>query len=101
MVIISQSIVNAFAREYPLAAYPLNRWYREASKADWRDFTEMKRSFNTVDSIGNDRYVFDIGGNNYRLVAMVHFNKRTLYVRFIGTHKQYDQVIKSGLLKNI
>ncbi|MDD2982812.1 MAG: type II toxin-antitoxin system HigB family toxin [Crocinitomicaceae bacterium] len=52
----------------------------------------MKKTFNSVDSVGNDRYVFNIKGNNYRLVAMIFFDIRTIYIRFIGTHKEYDKV---------
>jgi mRNA interferase HigB len=45
-----------------------------------------------VDYVGNDRYVFDISGNKYRVVVMIHFSTRTLYIRFVGTHKQYDKM---------
>ncbi|BAU52767.1 mRNA interferase HigB [Mucilaginibacter gotjawali] len=48
--------------------------------------------FNTVDAVGNDRYVFNIRGNTYRLVAMIFFDFRTVYVRFIGTHAAYDKL---------
>ncbi|MCB0517743.1 MAG: type II toxin-antitoxin system HigB family toxin [Saprospiraceae bacterium] len=51
----------------------------------------MKLRFNSVDYVGNDRYVFNIRGNNYRLFAMIFFNKRTVFVRFIGTHAEYDK----------
>ncbi len=101
MVIISQKIINEFAKEYPLAAEPLNRWYKQVIAADWQNFHEIKQTFNTTDFIGNDRYVFDIGGNNYRLVAMILFKKRTLYIRFIGTHRQYEEICKRGLIKSI
>jgi mRNA interferase HigB len=101
MVIISQRIINEFAKEYPLAAEPLNRWYKYVIAADWQNFNEVKNAFNATDFVGNDRYMFDIGGNNYRLVAMIHFRKRTLYIRFIGTHKQYEEICKIGLIKSI
>jgi mRNA interferase HigB len=101
MVIISQRIINEFAKEYPLAGEPLNKWYKQTIAADWQSFNETKKTFNATDFDGNDRYVFDIGGNNYRLVAMIHFKKRTLYIRFIGTHKQYEQICRRGLIKTI
>jgi len=53
--------------------------------SDWVHFADVKNTFNSVDSAGNSRYVFNIGGNKYRIVAMIHFNRRTLYIRFIGT----------------
>lgn len=70
----------------------LNKWYFETKTADWNNFSEMKQTFNSVDAVGNDRYVFDIKGNRYRLVAMVFFDIRTMYIRFIGTHKEYDRI---------
>ena len=48
--------------------------------------------FNILDYIGNDRYVFNIKGNDYRLVTMIFFNSRTVYIRFIGTHEEYDKI---------
>src|ERR1039458_9206069 len=101
MVVIAQRIINEFAKDYPLAADGLNRWYKQVLSSDWQNFADVKRTFNSADYIGNDRFVFDIGGNSYRLVAMIHFKRRTLYIRFIGTHKQYDQIIKKGLIKTI
>lgn len=52
----------------------------------------MKKTFNSVDAVGNDRYVFNIKGNSYRIVAMIFFDIRTIYIRFVGTHKEYDKV---------
>lgn len=101
MVIIAQKIINEFAVRYPLSAEPLNRWYKSTKSSDWQNFIDVKKTFNTTDYIGNDRYVFDIGGNKYRIVAMIHFKQRTIYIRFIGTHAQYDELTKNGLIKNI
>ena len=53
---------------------------------------DVKNEFNHVDFVGNDRYVFNIKGNKFRLVAIIHFNIRTLYIRFIGTHTEYDKI---------
>jgi mRNA interferase HigB len=52
----------------------------------------MKAMFNSVDAVGNDRYVFNIRGNNYRLIAMIFFDVRTVYIRFVGTHSEYDKL---------
>ena len=52
----------------------------------------MKKSFNSVDSVGNDRYVFNIKGNHYRLIALILFKVRTVFIVFIGTHKEYDLI---------
>lgn len=92
MVIISKGILVEFGIRHADAIDPLNRWYEETKKADWKNFSEMKGTFNSVDSVGNDRYVFNIKGNDYRLVAMIFFDIRTVYIRFLGTHSEYDKI---------
>jgi mRNA interferase HigB len=91
----------SFINSYPLSASSLNDWYEKTKKADWQNLNELKQVFNSCDLVGNDRYVFNISGNNYRLVAMIHFKKRTLYIRAIITHREYDEFNKKGTLKNI
>jgi mRNA interferase HigB len=76
----------------------LNNWYRVANMADWSNFHDVKEMFNSVDAIGNDRYVFNIRGNTYRLVAMIFFDVRTVYIRFIGTHAEYDKLKDCSLV---
>lgn len=92
MVIISKATLVSFYEVEPKAKEPLLKWYYETLFSDWSNFGDVKKTFNSADSVGNDRFVFNIGGNKYRLIAMVHFSKRTLYIRFIGTHKQYDVI---------
>lgn len=67
-------------------------WRKVIEGNDFANLNELKQLFNTVDYVGNDRYVFNILGNNYRLVTMIHFNIRTVYILFIGTHKEYDSI---------
>jgi len=92
MVVITKAKLIQFYEAVPLAKEPLLRWYNTALSSDWSDFHSIKESYNSVDSIGNDRFVFNVAGNKYRIVAMIHFSKRTLYLRFVGTHKQYDKI---------
>lgn len=92
MVVISKTkLINFYDSELK-AKEPLLKWYHKTVLSDWSDFHSIKQTFNSVDSVGNDRFVFNISGNHYRIVAMIHFNKRTIYIRFAGTHKQYDQI---------
>lgn len=65
---------------------------RACQKADFANFSELRSVFNSVDAVGNDRYVFNIKGNHYRLIALIHFNIRTAYVLFVGTHAAYNKV---------
>ncbi|RVT98498.1 type II toxin-antitoxin system HigB family toxin [Mucilaginibacter limnophilus] len=92
MVVLSYGILREFFIIHADAKDALNNWYRLVSQADWANFHEVKSMFNTVDAVGNDRFVFDIRGNHYRIVAMIFFDIRTVYIRFVGTHKEYDRI---------
>jgi mRNA interferase HigB len=74
------------------AEQPLRAWVHIVEAADWSKPTDVKRMFNSADILANDRVVFDIGGNKYRLIAAVHYRGKRVYVRFIGTHKDYDKI---------
>lgn len=91
MVVISKTIIAEFGLAHADSISALNKWYEETKKADWNSLADIKKTFNSVDYVGNDRYVFNIKGNDYRLVAMIFFNIRTVFIRFIGTHKEYDR----------
>ena len=77
---------------HPDAELGLQLWYKIASAAKWKCFADIKKDFNSVDSIGNQRYVFNIKGNNYRLVVVIQFVHQYIYIRFVGTHAQYDKI---------
>lgn len=92
MVIITKAKIIVFYETELGSKEPLLQWYNIVSLCDWKSFHDIKQTFNSVDSVGNDRYVFNVSGNRYRVVAMIHFNRRTVYLRFVGTHKQYDKI---------
>jgi len=73
------------------AEQPLKAWFREAEHADWSNSAEVKAAFRSASIVG-DRVVFNIAGNKYRLVIRVNYPYRVVYVRFIGTHRQYDEI---------
>jgi len=56
------------------------------------NFAELRAVFNSVDAVGSGLYIFNIKGNHYRLIARIHFNVRTVYIKFVGTHREYDKV---------
>jgi len=97
VVIISKTTINEFVKLEPRSTDTLLSWYKQAKAADWTKFADVKQSFNSVDSVGNNRYCFNIKGNNYRLVAIIHFDIRTLYIVFIGTHAEYDKIDASTI----
>jgi len=92
MVIISKKIVNEFPIKHADVKGPLDNWYEITGIADWSNFNEMKNTFNSVDAVGNDRYVFNIKGNDYRLIALIILKVRTIFILFIGTHQEYDKI---------
>lgn len=92
MVIIAKTFINVFANRHPASKAALNSWYQIVKDVDWGSFNDVRNTFGSVDAVGNDRYVFNIKGNDYRLIAMIFFDKRTVYIRFIGTHAEYDKL---------
>jgi mRNA interferase HigB len=70
----------------------LKAWFREAAKADWSSPSAIKAKYRSASLVGNSRVVFNIAGNKYRLVVKVNYPYRVMYIRFIGTHRQYDEV---------
>ena len=92
MRVISFSMIRDFIAKHADADVALRDWYKRTTKANWSNFADIKQTFNTVDYVGNDRYVFDIKGNNYRIVAVVLFINKKVYMRFVGTHEEYDKI---------
>ncbi|HEY8780617.1 MAG TPA: type II toxin-antitoxin system HigB family toxin [Mucilaginibacter sp.] len=92
MVVISKATLRDFSALHPNSEIPLEDWYDLVKNADWKNFNEMRSTFNSVDAVGNDRYVFNIKGNTYRLIALILFNVRTVFILFIGAHKEYDKI---------
>lgn len=77
--------------EYSDSEQPLKAWHREAEKADWSDPHEIKDQYTNASILKNSRVVFNIAGNKYRLVVKINYQYKIVYVRFIGTHEQYNE----------
>ena len=92
MRVISFAIIRDFIARHADADVAMRDWYKRVSKADWSTFADIKATFNSVDYVGNDRYVFDIKGNTYRIVAIVIFVHKKVYMRFVGTHAEYERI---------
>lgn len=86
-----QTLVDYYTKE-PKAKEALEDWFDKTRKATWTCYADMKRTFNSVDSVGNQHYVFNIKGNDYRLVVVVKFTISQVLIRFVGTHKEYDKI---------
>ena len=85
-------MIRDFIAKHADADVALRDWYKRTTKANWNSFADIKQTFNTVDYVGNDRYVFDIKGNNYRIVTIVLFINKKVYMRFVGTHEEYNKI---------
>ncbi len=89
MHIISKKKLREFWEKHPRARLPLEAWHQVVRQVEWASFAEVRQTFNTVDQVG--RYtVFNVGGNKFRLIAVIHFDRQRLYVRHVLTHAEYD-----------
>lgn len=86
MRIISKTAIKDYYTRNPQAKSALIEWVKKTEQAQWHNFADIKNTFNSVDSVGNQRYVFNIKGNDYRLVVVVKFTPQNVLIRFIGTH---------------
>ena len=92
MVIIKQKTLHTYQLKYPAAGIAISEWALKTEIADWANFSEVKSVFGSTDYVGDNRYVFNIKGNRYRLIAMIFFSVRTVYIRWFGTHAEYDKI---------
>ena len=92
MRIFTEKALKEYAEANPAARTALQVWSKAVKKSDWKNFADVKKTFNSVDAIGGQRYVFNVKGNEYRIVAVIKFTVGFLYVRFIGTHSDYDRI---------
>lgn len=93
MQIIARRTLRQFWDRHPPSEGPLKAWFAAVSHADWHSPSDVKRQFGTtVDFVGDNRVIFDIGGNKLRLIVHVSYAFNRVLVKFIGTHAEYDRV---------
>jgi mRNA interferase HigB len=93
MQVIARKRLRQFWEKHPEAETPLRTWYAITSKAEWNGPADVKKQFGTtVDFVGDNRLIFDIGGNKYRLIARPSYRYKRILVKFIGTHAEYDRI---------
>ena len=94
MHIISRKTLREFC-ERPAcreAKPPLDAWWHEVKRANWETPADIKSQYRSASILKNNRVVFNIGGNKYRLVVKINYPTKTVFVRFVGTHKEYDNI---------
>ena len=92
MRIFTEQTIKQFAEQHPDSLVALQVWVSVVKSSRWSCFADVKKDFNSVDAVGNQHYVFDIMGNHYRIVAVIKFTIGFVYIRFIGSHKEYDKI---------
>jgi mRNA interferase HigB len=93
MRVVTPKRLTEYSTKHPVARIPLLHWYEIVKRANWDSLRDIKNDFGSVDCIGNNRYVFNIKGNDYRLVVIIIFVSKKVYIRFVGTHSEYDKII--------
>jgi len=78
--------------EYSDSEVSLRAWYHDAKAAEWKNSNELKKQYKNASILGNGRVVFNIKGNDYRLVVAIDYEFQAIFIRFIGTHKHYDSI---------
>ena len=92
MRVIAKRVLREFWTKHSGCEQQLKSWYREAEKSEWKNTNEIKKEYPTASILGDNRVVFNIKGNNYRLVVKINFQYQMMWVRFVGTHKEYDRI---------
>jgi mRNA interferase HigB len=92
MHVIARRTLREFWVKHADAEGPLRAWYDEAAKARWQSPNEIRARYAQASFVGDDRVIFSIGGNNYRLIVAIRYRTGIVFVRFIGTHAEYDRI---------
>ena len=92
MRIITFKRIREFILIHSEADVALREWYFKATRSEWKNIVDVRNTFRTADYIGNNRYVFNIKGNKFRVCAIVLIPSQKIYIRFIGTHSEYDKI---------
>lgn len=92
MRVIARRTLKDFWQRHAEAEQPLKAWFRTVEAADWRGPADVKAAYASASFLRENRVCFDIGGNKYRLIVRINYPYRVVYIRFIGTHRDYDGI---------
>jgi len=92
MRIISRKSLREFWELHPDARQPLQAWCEDVKRAEWHSPADIKNVYRNASFLADNRVIFNIKGNNYRLVVVVQYSHGILYIRFVGTHRDYDKI---------
>lgn len=92
MKVLVKKTILYYVKKYPMAETPHLMWFNEFSKLEFSNFNELKKVYGNASVVNNNRVVFNIKGNDFRLVVSVNFTQAACYVIWFGTHKEYDKI---------
>jgi len=92
MNIIARGTILVYIEKYPLAKTALLNWYQEFTKAYYENFNQLKLVYGNASIVANDRVIFNIKGNDFRLIVSINYRRQAVMVKWLGTHKEYDQI---------
>lgn len=92
MRVISRKKLREFGDAEPSAKAALDSWCHEAKQADWSKSADIKEQYRSASILKNNRVVFNIAGNKFRLIVRINYGARIVFIRFVGTHADYDQI---------
>lgn len=92
MRIFTEQALKEYAEKNPSSRVAIQEWVTKVKRSQWTCFADVKSTFNSADNVGNQHYVFNLKGNDYRLIVVIKFTIKFVYVRFIGTHAEYDKI---------
>ncbi len=92
MRIIAKKILRGFWDIHPDSEQQLKSWYQETSKAEWISPRQIKKEYPTASFLADNRVIFNIKGNHYRLIVKISYDYKMVWIRFIGTHAEYDKI---------
>ena len=92
MRVISKKILREFWEKHVDSTQQLKSWFQETSVANWKSPKQIKKDYPSASFLADNRVVFNIKGNNYRLIVKINFHYQMMWIRFIGTHKEYDRI---------
>lgn len=92
MRVIAKRTLREYWEQNPDSEIQLTSWYREAIRVNWQNPNEIKGQFTSASILKNSRVVFNIAGNKYRLIVEINYKRGWVFIRFVGTHKEYDKI---------
>lgn len=92
MNVVTKRRLQEFWTRHPRAKVSLAAWYREVRAAQWTGPHDVRATFGSADFLADNRVIFDVGGNNYRVVVRISYRFKQVLVKFVGTHREYDDI---------